>query len=111
MFPRGFRLFELAEVLAVAALVAGLAMYLAHRRASGAVPLSWPGRLILAGSAIGLGGLLLKGLFLLLGVGAGHHDMATHVTTPGNPYYSKETIAGLTTPGAYPGLYTGAGGP
>ena len=85
VLTRGFRLFELAELCAVASLLAGIAMYLAHRRSANGAPLAWPGRLILAGSALGIGGLLLKGLFLLLGLGAGQHDMATHVTTPGNP--------------------------
>jgi hypothetical protein len=37
------------------------------------------------GALLGLGGLILKGVFVLLGIGAESHDMTTHETVPGNP--------------------------
>lgn len=85
VLTRALRMFAVAEVLAIAAFVAGFAMYVAHRRTAPGSALGWPRRLILGGSLLAAIGLALKGAFVLLGVGAPHHDMATHQTTPGNP--------------------------
>lgn len=73
---RVFKQYLLAESLAVAAFICGLALSRVDRSSD---------RVILFGSAIGLGGLALKGIFVWFGIGAEHHDMTTHMTTPGNP--------------------------
>jgi len=73
---RVFKQFSIAEVLAVAAFACGLASWLADRSTD---------RLITSGAALGLGGLCLKGIFVLLGIGAEQHDMETHQTTASNP--------------------------
>lgn len=71
-----FRMFSLAEGLAVAAFLAGLAAWrLAQSTA----------RWVVVGALLGLAGPLLKGLFIMLGIGADEHDMTTHEITPGNP--------------------------
>ncbi len=75
---RVFKQFSVAEVLAVAAFVCGLASWLADRSTD---------RLIASGATLGLSGLFLKGIFVLLGIGAEQHDMASHQTTPGNPLF------------------------
>lgn len=75
---RALRLFSLAEILAVAAFLTGLLMWIAHRRSPNASPLDWPPRLIVAASFIGLGGLAVKMIFVLLGIGTGGHDMQGH---------------------------------
>ncbi len=75
---RAFKLFTLAEFMSVAACLAGVGVLLAHRRIADGRPLSWPRRLIVAGSLIGLTGLFIKGVFVLLGIGTGEHDMAGH---------------------------------
>ena len=71
-----FRTFSLAEGLAVAAFLAGIASWKLAQAAD---------RWIVAGSLLGLAGLLLKGLFIVLGIGTDEHDMATHEITPGHP--------------------------
>lgn len=73
---RVFRLYTLSETLAIAAFLCGLALWRIHRSAD---------RLIFVGALLGLGGLILKGVFVLLGIGAESHDMTTHETVPGNP--------------------------
>ena len=71
-----FRMFSLAEGLAVAAFLLAIASWkLAHAA----------DRWVVAGSLLGLAGLLLKGLFIVLGIGADEHDMTTHEITPGHP--------------------------
>jgi len=75
---RVFSAFVLSEALAVAAFVSGAAILILHRRGADAGNFGWPQRLIVTGSLIGLGGLALKLAFVLLGVGAGAHDMAAH---------------------------------
>lgn len=76
LLTRVFNQYTLAEVMAVAAFLCGLALWRSTPSAD---------RLILAGAVLGIGGLALKGLFVMLGVGVEHHDMATHETTPANP--------------------------
>ncbi len=73
---RLFQAFTLAEGLAAAACAAALALWLAQRRGGGA--LDWPRGLIVAGGVIGLTGLLVKLVFVVLGIGVGEHDMASH---------------------------------
>lgn len=73
---RGFKLYTLSEALAIAAFLCGIALWRIHRSAD---------RLIFVGALLGLGGLILKGVFVLLGIGAESHDMTTHETVPGNP--------------------------
>lgn len=73
---RLFQQYTLAEGLAIAAFLCGLALWRSDRATD---------RLIVVGAFIGLGGLALKGVFVLLGIGAEHHDMTTHETVPGNP--------------------------
>lgn len=85
VLTRALRMFTVAEALAVAAFVAGLGLYIAHRRSGTGAPLGWPRGLIVGGSVLAFIGLALKGLFVQLGIGAPKHDMATHLTTPGNP--------------------------
>ena len=70
------RLFSLAEALAVAAFLAGIASWKLAQAAD---------RWIAAGAVLGLGGLLLKALFMVFGIGADEHDMTTHEITPGHP--------------------------
>ena len=73
------RIFEqhaLSERLAILAFLCGLALWKTDLSTD---------RLIPAGAALGLGGLVLKGIFVWLGIGAEAHDMTTHETTPGNP--------------------------
>ncbi|MBN8279006.1 MAG: hypothetical protein J0M16_00155 [Gammaproteobacteria bacterium] len=82
---RVVKAFTLAEVLAVATFVCGLAVFVIYRRERSARPLAWPHRLVVVGSVIGLAGLALKVVFSLLGIGAGEHDMANHATAAGNP--------------------------
>jgi hypothetical protein len=71
--------FTVAEVLAVAAFVSGLAGWWVHRRSSD-LPQALSGRLVTVASVLGLMGLPLKGLFVALGIGGGH-DMTTHEVT------------------------------
>ena len=78
VLTRVLKLFTLAEILAVAAFLAGVALLISHRRFARAPPLDWPRRLIVAGSFVGLAGLVVKGSFVLLGIGTGDHDMASH---------------------------------
>lgn len=85
VLTRAFRMFAVAEALAIAAFIAGLAIYVVHRRTAQREALDWSRRLIVGGSVLAAAGLLLKGLFVALGIGAAQHDMATHQTTPGNP--------------------------
>ncbi len=85
VLTRAFRMFAVAEILAIAAFAAGFAMYAAHRRTAPGTSLGWPRSLILGAAALAALGLALKGLFVVLGVGAPQHDMATHQSTPGNP--------------------------
>lgn len=85
VLTRAFRMFALAEALAIAAFIVGLAVYGVHRRATPRQALDWPRRLIVGGAVLAAGGLVLKGLFVALGIGAPHHDMATHQTTAGHP--------------------------
>lgn len=73
---RVFREFSLAEALAVGAFIAGLISWRVADAAD---------RWIAAGSVLGLGGLALKGVFFLLGIGAETHDMSTHQVVPGHP--------------------------
>ncbi len=70
------RLFSLAEALAVAAFLAGIASWKLAQAAD---------RWIAAGAVLGLGGLLLKALFMVFGIGADEHDMTNHEITPGHP--------------------------
>lgn len=85
VLTRALRMFAVAEVLAIAAFVAAFAMYLAHRRTAPGTALGWPRGLILGAAVLAALGLALKGLFVVLGIGAPVHDMATHQNTPGNP--------------------------
>ena len=78
ILTRVFKSFTMAEVLAVAAFLTGVALLVSHRRADGTGPLDWPRRLIVTGSVIGLTGLVVKLLFVMLGIGAGAHDMEAH---------------------------------
>jgi len=73
---RVFKLFTLSEALAIAAFLCGLALQRVHRSAD---------RLIFIGAMVGLSGLILKGIFVLVGIGAESHDINTHETVPGNP--------------------------
>ncbi|MCL4790875.1 MAG: hypothetical protein KJ040_02365 [Gammaproteobacteria bacterium] len=82
---RVLRAFSVAEAMAVGAFIAGTLLLLAHRYQTVKPRMQWPYRLIVGGSVIGLGGLLLKAVFVLLGIGAATHDMADHGSTPGNP--------------------------
>lgn len=85
VFTRVFRVFTLAEVLAVSAFICGLLMLWLTRRQQPGVRLALPERLIVIGSLLGLAGLPLKLVFSLLGIGAPTHDMANHASTAGNP--------------------------
>ncbi len=71
-----FRMFSLAEVLAVAAFLTGIASWKLAREGN---------RWIVAGALLGLAGPVLKGLLLLLGIGVDEHDMTTHETTTAHP--------------------------
>lgn len=73
---RALKQYSLAEGLAIAAFLGGLALWRLDRSTD---------RLMIIGACLGLGGLLLKGVFVWLGIGAEHHDMTTHETVPGNP--------------------------
>lgn len=85
VFTHAFKVFTLAEVLAVSAFICGLFMLWLTRRQQPGVRLALPERLIVIGSLLGLVGLPLKLAFGLLGIGAPAHDMANHVSTAGNP--------------------------
>ena len=71
-----FRMFSLAEALAVVAFLTGLAAWRLAQSTD---------RWVVAGALLGLAGLILKGLFIVLGIGADEHDMTTHEITPGHP--------------------------
>ena len=73
---RIFSQHALSEGLAVLAFLCGLALWRADRSTD---------RLIPVGATLGMGGLVLKGVFVWLGIRAEVHDMSTHETTPGNP--------------------------
>jgi hypothetical protein len=66
----GFRMFSLAEVLAVAAFLTGIASWKLAREGN---------RWIVAGALLGLAGPVL------LGIGVDEHDMTTHETTTAHP--------------------------
>lgn len=85
LFTHVFKMFSLAEALAVAAFICGLLLLWRHRRQQPPMRLALPERLIAIGSVVGLTGLPLKLLFTLLGIGAPTHDMADHANTAGNP--------------------------
>ena len=82
---RGFKAFTVAEILAVAAFLSGLGLLILQRRASGHPALDWPRRLIVTGSAVGMGGLAIKLVFVLLGIGVTGHDMGSHELGQPNP--------------------------
>lgn len=71
-----FHAFSVAEVLAVSAFIIGFASWWLAQNVD---------RWIVIGAVLGLLGLLLKGLFVVFGIGAEMHDMTTHQITPGNP--------------------------
>ncbi len=73
---RIFSQHTLSEVLAVLAFLCGFALWRADRSSDRLIPL---------GAALGIGGVVLKGIFVWLGIGTEVHDMSTHETTPGNP--------------------------
>lgn len=75
---RAFRLFTVAEILAVAAFLAGIALLIMHRRNASRLPMDWPRRLIVIGSLIGLSGLVVKLVLVLFGIGVDSHDMHSH---------------------------------
>lgn len=85
VLTRGFRMFAVAEVLAIASFAAGFAMYFVHRRTSAGSALGGPGRLILGGAVVAAIGLGLKGIFVASGIGAPRRDMSTHEVLAGNP--------------------------
>ena len=82
---RVVKAFTVAEVLAVLSFLAGLAVLLAHRQSRLGVTLPWPNRLIVAGSILGLSGILIKLVFVALGIGVAEHDMSTHEGAGPNP--------------------------
>ena len=82
---RVFRAFTVAEVLALLAFAAGVAVLIAHRQLEAGTALPWPNRLVVAGSVIGLVGLVVKLLFVALGIGVAEHDMSSHDGAGPNP--------------------------
>jgi len=82
---RTIKAFTVAEVLAVLSFLAGIAMLAVHRQAASQAAMSWPQRLIAGGSIVGLSGVLIKLLFVALGIGVEAHDMATHNSGAPNP--------------------------
>ncbi len=85
LFTHGFKVFTLAEALAVAAFLCGLLLLWRYRRQQPSMRLALPERLVVIGSLVGLAGLPLKLLFTLLGIGGPAHDMADHASNAGNP--------------------------
>lgn len=83
-FARAVKAFTLSETLAIASFLCGLGFYFLRRRTSPGVPLTWPERLIITASVIGLAGLPVKAGFMALGIGEALHDMAGHEEMPGN---------------------------
>jgi len=81
---RVFRAFTVAEVLAILAFIPGLGLFWLSRVAADDKALPWPHRLVIAGSVIGIVGLLIKAVFVVFGIGTGGHDMTSHSTAP-NP--------------------------
>lgn len=71
-----FSSFSLAEGTAIAAFIAGVAYWKLVKAVD---------RWLIAGALLGLGGLLLKGIFIAFGIGVSQHDMTTHEVTPGHP--------------------------
>ena len=84
VFTRVFRMFSVAEVLAVLAFLAGLGILLVNRRQVPKATLNWPEKLFVVGSCVGLGGVVIKLAFVALGIGTGAHDMSDHDAAP-NP--------------------------
>ncbi len=66
----------LSEVLAILAFLCGLALWRADRSTDRLIPL---------GAALGIGGVVLKGIFVWLGIGIEVYDTSTHETRPENP--------------------------
>ena len=84
---RVFRAFTVAEVLAILAFISGLAIFWLSRVDADDKSLPWPHRLVIAGSVIGIVGLLIKAVFVVFRV-AHWDDLlcgAKHPGAPGNP--------------------------
>lgn len=75
---RGLKAFALAEVLAVCAFIAGISILLIQRRRAGSKLLTWHYKLVVVASVVGLSGVVVKLVFVVLGIGTGEHDMANH---------------------------------
>jgi hypothetical protein len=82
VLTRGFRAFTAAEIAAVLAFLAGAALWWAPGESHGIARLGWPEKLIVAGSFIGLGGLVIKLVFFTRGIGVVEHGMANHAMEP-----------------------------
>ncbi len=87
VLTHGFKIFTAAEIAAVLAFLAGIGVWWLPGESRGSAPLGWPERLIVTGSILGLGGLVLKLVFVALGIGVAEHDMANHAVeaSPGGP--------------------------
>jgi hypothetical protein len=82
---RVVKAFTVAEVLAVGSFLAGMAILVLHRQSAVPGAMGWPHRLVVVGSLVGLSGVLLKLLFVALGIGVEAHDMADHAAAGPNP--------------------------
>lgn len=78
VLTRVFKAFTAAEVAAVLAFVTGITLWYLASGSRGFTGLVWPLRMIVVGSMLGLGGVVLKLAFVGLGIGVGEHDMAEH---------------------------------
>ncbi len=81
---RALKAFSVAEVLALLAFLSGLTLWWLNRDSADPAKKPWPQRLIIAGSVVGLSGVMVKLVFVALGIGTGDHDMANHDASP-NP--------------------------